>query len=49
MSNEQEEAVREFIYFIQETGELRGSDSDFLKANYYDFKEWFKNKTTVGE
>ncbi len=31
-------AVRDFIYFVTETGQLSGQDNDFLKAMYYDFK-----------
>jgi len=41
MSNEQEEAVRQFIYFIEQVGELSGDEINFLKANYYDFKKFF--------
>lgn len=39
MSEEQLAAVREYIYFIVETGQLSGSDNEFIKAMYYDFKE----------
>lgn len=30
--------LREFVYFIAETGQLSGQDNDFIKAMYYDFK-----------
>ncbi len=38
MSEEQLKAVRDFIYFVTETGEFSGQDNAFLKALYYDFK-----------
>ena len=38
MNEEQLSAIREFIYFIEQTGELSGMDQDFLKAMYYEFK-----------
>ena len=41
MTDEQQDAVREFIYFIQETGELSGGDIVFLKGSYYDFKKFY--------
>ena len=41
MSEEEQNAVREFIYFIQETGQLGGDDTAFLKGAYYDFKKLY--------
>ena len=38
MNKEQLTAVRDFIYFVLETGQLSGEDIVFLKAMYYDFK-----------
>ena len=38
MSEEQQKAVRDFIYFVVETGQLSGADNDFLKAMYFEFK-----------
>ena len=38
MSEEQQEAVSDFIYFVVETGQLCGADNVFLKAMYYEFK-----------
>jgi len=39
MSEEQLKAVRDFIYFVTETGEFSSPDNDFLKAMYYDFRK----------
>ena len=39
MSDDQLEAVRDFIHYITETGQLSGEDNDFVKAMYYDFRE----------
>ena len=38
MSEEQLKAIRDFIYFVTETGEFSGQDNDFLKAMYYALK-----------
>ncbi len=37
MSEEQLMAVRKFIHFVVETGELSGGDNDFIRAMYYEF------------
>tara|TARA_R110000772_G_scaffold45257_2_gene103816 strand:+ start:447 stop:590 length:144 start_codon:yes stop_codon:yes gene_type:complete len=42
MSELENKAVREFVYFIQQTGQLSGDDVEFLKSAYYDFKEFCK-------
>ena len=39
MSEEQLKAIRDFIYFVSETGQLSGEDDDFIKAMYYEFKD----------
>ncbi len=44
MSEEQLEAVRDFIHFVTETGEFSGQDNDFLKAMYYEFKNHQHNR-----
>ena len=41
MSEEEQNAVREFIYFIQQTGQLSSDDTAFLKGAYYDFKKFY--------
>jgi len=41
MNKDQQDAIREFIYFIQETGQLGGDDMAFLKGSYYDFKKFY--------
>jgi hypothetical protein len=38
MSEEQLKAIRDFIYFVVNTGEFSSQDNDFLEAMYYDFK-----------
>ena len=38
MDEEQLKAIRDFIYFVVESGQLSGDDNDFIKAMYYDFK-----------
>jgi hypothetical protein len=42
MSEEQQKVLRDFIYFIEESGELSGNDIAFLKGSYYDFKKYQK-------
>ena len=47
MSDIQLKAIREFIYFVEQTGELSGKDADFLKAMYYDFKIEYKDRVVL--
>ena len=49
MSEDQQNAVREFIYFIQETGQLSGDDMGFLKGSYYDFKKFYSELEQVSK
>ena len=39
MNEEQLKAIRDYIHFIVETGQLSGEDNVFIKAMYYDFKQ----------
>ena len=38
MSEEELKAVRDFIYFVIETGQLNGADTSFLRSMYFYFK-----------
>lgn len=37
MSEHDKKLIRDFIFFIVETGQLSGGDNDFIKAMYYEF------------
>lgn len=42
MTEPEKRLIRDFIYFIVETGQLSGEDNDFIKAMYYDFLNFKK-------